>query len=69
MGLPLTPYMLDLDKPFVMAKQEIQFIKVIQKPLWVVINKFLENYLEEAIKECESNVEIWEKIMSGEKEL
>lgn len=68
-GLPLTPYMLDLNKPFVMAKQEIQFIKVIQKPIWAVINKFLENFLEDAVKTCESNVEMWEKIMTGEKEL
>lgn len=69
MGLPLTPYMLDLDKSFVMAKQEIQFIKVIQKPIWVVINRFLDGYLDEAIRTCESNVAVWEKILSGEKEL
>lgn len=55
--------MMDLDKPEIMAKQEISFIKVIQKPLWESVNKFLEGYMSKELEECEKNIKEWEKIM------
>lgn len=61
-GIPPTAYMLDLDKPAIMAKQEMQFIKVIQKPLWEKVNIFMEDKMKDAYANCEENIKEWEKI-------
>ena len=63
MGLPVTNYMLDLEKPEIMAKQEISFIKFIQQPLWVSVNRFLENYMAQALVDVENNIKEWEKLL------
>lgn len=63
MGLPPTSYMMDLDRPEIMAKQEISFIKVIQKPLWESVNRFLEGYMDKALENCEKNIQEWEKLL------
>lgn len=63
MGLPVTNYMLDLEKPEIMAKQEISFIKFIQQPLWVSVNRFLENYMAQALADVENNIKEWEKLL------
>ena len=63
MGLPPTPYMMDLDKPEIMAKQEISFIKFIQKPLWESVNRFLEGYMSPALEDVEKNIKEWEKLL------
>lgn len=39
-GLPLTPYLLNLDDEFVFAKNEAGFLKVIVSPLWETLNSF-----------------------------
>lgn len=57
--------MLDLEKPAIMAKQEMQFIKVIQKPLWEKVNIFLEDTMKEAYNQCEENIQEWEKIFKN----
>lgn len=64
-GLPPTSYMMDLDRPEIMAKQEISFIKVIQKPLWESVNIFLEGYMAGCLENCEKNIKEWEKIMQN----
>lgn len=64
-GIPTTAYMLDLDKPAVMAKQEMQFIKVIQKPLWEKVNIFLEDRMKDAYNNCDENIKEWEKIFKS----
>lgn len=65
LGIPQTPYMLDLDRPNIMAKQEISFIRVIQKPLWEKVNIFLENQMSEAYNECDENIKQWEQILNS----
>lgn len=47
--------MKDLHKNDVMAKAEMGFIKVIVYPLWCLINTFLNNELEECIKNLSNN--------------
>lgn len=42
-GVQQTPYLKDLDKMHVIAKNEAGFIKMIVKPLWETMNKFLNN--------------------------
>lgn len=64
-GLPPTVYMIDLDNPAIMAKQEMQFIKVIQQPLWEKVNIFLEDKLSEAYQNCGRNIKEWEKILQS----
>ena len=63
MGLPPTSYMMDLDRPEIMAKQEISFIKVIQKPLWESVNRFFEGFMAKALEDCEKNIKEWEKLL------
>jgi len=55
--------MLDLDRPEIMAKQEISFIKFIQQPLWVSVNRFLEGYMSSALADVETNIKEWEKLL------
>ena len=61
-GIPVTAYMMNLDDPTIMAKQEMQFIKVIQKPLWEKVNIFLEDKMKDQYNSCEENIKQWEKI-------
>lgn len=61
----MTPFMQNLDKIQIMAKQEIGFIKVIVKPLWVLVNNFLDNYLDDASKNCDDNIKEWENLQEG----
>ena len=63
LGLPITPYMRDLDKPMVLAKAEIGFIKFVQKPIWSVINGFFDNNLDFIMHNIEENIRLWEKIL------
>ena len=41
--------MKDLNKLHVLAKGEMGFFKFIVKPLWVLLNKFVDNDLKEQI--------------------
>lgn len=49
-----------------MAKQEIQFIKVIQRPLWEKVNKFLGGVMDEQLLNAEKNVQYWENLVEEE---
>ena len=62
-GLPVTSYMLGLENLQTMARQEINFIKAIIKPLWVSVNDFLDKEIPESVQNCEDNIANWEKIL------
>lgn len=55
-----------LDNLANIAKQEIGFIKVIIRPLWNEVNKFMENSLKECVELIDDNQKQWEKIMEDE---
>lgn len=40
LGIPQSPFLKDLDKIDVMAKSEMNFFKVIVRPLWNSLNQF-----------------------------
>ena len=63
LGIPVTSYMIDLNKPHVVAKQESQFIKVLIFPLWKSVNLFFDNFLECSIKNIEENMNEWNKLL------
>ncbi len=48
------------------SKQEINFIKVIVRPLWVEVNNFMENSLKECIDNVSDNQIKWEKVLEDE---
>lgn len=62
LGLPITPYMKDLNKSSVLAKAEIGFIKFVQKPIWNSINNFFDGNLSFALNNIEENIKKWEEI-------
>ena len=61
-GLPVTPFMKDLDKPEVMAKQEFQFIKFIVHPLVLIFNEVLAGSIKVALDNTENNMGEYEAI-------
>ena len=67
LGLPITPYMQNLDKIDVMAKQEIGFINFIIQPLWKKVNEFFENALSEPLKNISANIKTWEGVLENHK--
>ena len=46
----------------VMAKGEMGFLKVIVKPQWEIMNKFLENKLKQAIRSLDANILKWNAV-------
>lgn len=61
MKIPQTPYMKNLDKIDVMSKAESNFLKVIVRPLWYLMNTFLNGEIDEALKMIDENIIEWEK--------
>ena len=61
MGLEVTPFMQGLENPKIMANSEIQFINVIVKPLWELMNKFSKGYFSTPLTNCENNKKKWEE--------
>lgn len=61
LGLPVTPYMLNLDKPDVLAKGEMQFMKFIIKPVWLKLNEFTLDAMKIASDNIEKNIQRWEE--------
>lgn len=59
--IPQTPYMKNLDKIDVMSKAESNFLKVIVRPLWYLMNTFLNGEIDEALKMIDENIIEWEK--------
>ena len=55
--------MKDLGKIEVLAKAEVGFLKAIVKPLWDILNSFLENNLDWAVKTLNDNLTQWNEIM------
>lgn len=53
--------MLNLDKPDVMAKNEIQFMKFVIKPMWVKCNELLKDGMKIASDNIEKNIQKWEE--------
>ena len=46
----------------VIAKNEAGFIKMIVKPLWETMNKFLNNQLQEPVANLEQSILEWNKL-------
>ena len=65
MKIPQTPYMKNLDKIEVLSKAESNFLKVIVRPLWSVMNNFLGDELSEQIQMLNDNIIEWEKISNN----
>ncbi|KAL4449247.1 hypothetical protein ABPG74_015629 [Tetrahymena malaccensis] len=61
-GVQQTAYLKDLDKMHVLAKNEAGFIKMIVKPLWETMNKFLNDQLLEPVNNLENSILEWNKI-------
>ena len=59
--LPVTTYMLNLDKPDIMAKNETQFMKVIVRPLWMKLNELLKDGMKVATDNIDKNIQKWEE--------
>ncbi|CAD8060747.1 unnamed protein product [Paramecium primaurelia] len=57
-----TPFMKDLDKQEIMAKNEMGFFKVIVRPLWASLNEFYDKQLQNVIDNVENTIINWEKI-------
>lgn len=54
--------MLNLDKPAVMAKAEVQFIKFVIKPLWDAFYEFTGGAVKVATDNLENNLKKWEEM-------
>ena len=52
--------MLNLDKPAVLAKSEINFVKFIVKPLWDTLNEFVSDAMKIASDNITDNMQHWE---------
>eukprot|EP01017_Pseudomicrothorax_dubius_P037692 TRINITY_DN5559_c0_g1_i1.p1 TRINITY_DN5559_c0_g1~~TRINITY_DN5559_c0_g1_i1.p1 ORF type:complete len:739 (+),score=98.73 TRINITY_DN5559_c0_g1_i1:186-2402(+) len=59
--LPVTPYMKDLHKPEILAKNEIGFLSFVSAPLWKLVNECLENRMERLVSCIEGNLVEWKK--------
>ena len=57
--------MKNLDKIEVVSKAESNFLKVIVRPLWSVMNTFLGDELSEQIQMLNDNIIEWEKISNN----
>lgn len=57
--------MKNLDKIEVMSKAESNFLKVIVRPLWAIMNNFLEGEIKEVIDLLDQNIIEWEKSGCG----
>lgn len=55
-------YLKDLDKRDILARSEIGFINAIVKPLWDLLNKFVNGDLAISINNLSNNMKCWEKI-------
>ena len=53
--------MKNLDKMDVMSKAESNFLKVIVRPLWSLMNAFLNGEIDHALKMIDENIIEWEK--------
>ena len=63
LGLPVTPFMLNLDKPLVLAKGEIFFLSVFITPLWKLISNIYKNeQLDVIMGNCTANLDKWKEI-------
>lgn len=54
--------MKDLNKSHVMAKSEVGFMKVIVKPLYVMLNEFYQGKLDFCLENIEETTREWEKL-------
>ncbi|EGR27655.1 hypothetical protein IMG5_191960 [Ichthyophthirius multifiliis] len=58
-GIQQTAYLKDLDKMHIYAKNEAGFIKMIVKPLWETINRFLNSQIQEQVQNLENSIVQW----------
>jgi len=65
LGIPVTPYFRDLNKPHVMAKQEIAFISFMIKPLWENLDKFFGGAMNVAVKNIDNNIREWKILLDS----
>ena len=63
LGIPITPYFKDLDKPHVMAKQEIAFVSFMIKPLWETFTLFFGEGMKIAVENIDKNLEEWNVLL------
>jgi len=61
----VTPYFRDLNKPHVMAKQEIAFISFMIKPLWENLDKFFAGAMKVAVKNIDYNIKEWNILLES----
>jgi len=65
LGIPITPYFKDLDKPHVMAKQEIAFVSFMIKPLWETFNQFSGEGMKIAVDNIDKNLKEWNVLLEN----
>lgn len=46
----------------IISKNEAGFIKMIVRPLWETMNKFLNNQLSEPVANLDNSIEEWNKL-------
>lgn len=46
----------------IIAKNEANFIKMIVRPLWETMNKFLNNQLSEPVNNLDNSIQEWNKL-------
>ena len=63
LGIPITPYFKDLDKPHVMAKQEIAFVSFMIKPLWETFTLFFGEGMKIAVENIDKNLKEWNVLL------
>lgn len=66
LGIPVTLFMKGLDNMANISKQEINFIKIIIRPLWGEVNNFMENCLKECLDNVVDNQIKWQKFLEDE---
>jgi hypothetical protein len=65
LGLPQTPFLKGLDNSQTLAKSEMNFSKVIVRPLWVALNAFCSregDELEVSVTNLDNTIISWEKL-------
>lgn len=60
LGLPVTEFMVGVEKPEVFYKNEMGFNVYVVKPLWVALDKWLNPHIELQLNNMETNIKLIE---------
>lgn len=66
-GMPPTPYYQNLEVKLVLANSEKNFTEKIVRPIWLVVDRFLQGHLYSKIKNIESTLKYWQGVILEEK--